>query len=193
MTTQKQIEASRSNGAKSHGPVTPEGKQIAAGNATRHGLLSRSIVLKGESVSRFEALYDSLLAEHQPATQSEHALVNSMAAALWRQLRVWGFQKLAVDNRIAQSQESGWFVAMETYILDPDIPTLLRYETAFSRQFSRALKELNTLKSRRSGICPHLPTEPLTGSTWDPLPDSTDQNSFCETNPATCNSNEISS
>ena len=86
MITQKQIEAARINGAKSHGPVTPEGKQISSGNATRHGLLSGAIVLKGESIERFEALYDSLLAEHQPATQSEVAIVNARAAALWLRL-----------------------------------------------------------------------------------------------------------
>ena len=193
MPTQKQMEAARSNGAKSLGPVTPEGKQIAAGNAFRHGLLSGSIVLNGELVSQFEALHDSLLAEHQPATQSELALVRALAAALWRQLRVWGFQKLTVDNQTATSKHPAWFAAMQIYIHEKDIPTLLRYETTFSRQFSRALKELNVLKSRRSGIGPPLPAVPLTGSTWEPLPDSTEHNCFCETNPATRNSNKINS
>jgi hypothetical protein len=170
MSTQKQIEASRINGAKSQGPVTPEGKQISSANATRHGLLSGSIVLKGESIERFGALYDALLAEHQPATQSEVAVVNAMAVALWRQLRVWGFEKLSVDLDIANHDGPAWHTALLSYLTpDGKIGTLLRYETAYSRQFSRALRELNALKARRSGVTPPPPALVLTGATWDPI------------------------
>ena len=170
MTTQKQTEASRINGAKSQGPVTPEGKQISSGNATRHGLLSGAIVLKGEPIERFEALCDSLIAEHQPATQSELSAVNAMAAALWRQLRVWSFEKSCVDLDIANRDGPAWYTALLSY-LSPDekIGTLLRYETAYSRQFSRALKELDTLKARRSIVTPLSPALVLTGATWDPI------------------------
>ena len=170
MSTYKQIEASRTNGAKSQGPVTPEGKQVSSANATRHGLLSSAIVLKGESVQRFEALYDSLLAEHQPTTQSEVSVVNAMAAALWRQLRVWSFEKSCVDIDIANRDSPAWYTAMLSY-LSPDekIGTLLRYETAYSRQFSRALSELNMLKTRRSGVTPPPPAPVLTGATWDTI------------------------
>ena len=117
MITQLQIEASRINGAKSRGPVTPEGKQTSARNATLHGLLAGSIVLKGESVARFEALHGSLLAEHQPVTQSEVALVDAMAAALWRQWRVWGFQKLSVHTDIVN--HDGHAVTLRNHLQPP--------------------------------------------------------------------------
>ena len=155
MPTQKQIEAARINGAKSHGPVTPEGKQASSTNAIRHGLLSGSIVLKGESIARFEALYDDLLSEHQPATQSEIAVVNVMAAALWRQLRVWGFEKLWVDTDIANQDRPAWYSALNSYVGPHTcIGTLLRYETAYSRQFSRAQKEIVALNVTGHNGCP---------------------------------------
>ena len=170
MSTQKQIDASRINGANSQGPVTPQGKQTSSLNATSHGLLSSSIVLKGESIERFEALNDALLAEHQPATQSEISLVNAMAAALWRQSRVWGFEKLSVDIDIDKQDGPACYAALISYLTpDGKINTLLRYETAYSRQFSRAIKELNALKSRRSGVSPPPPALLLTGATWDPI------------------------
>ena len=68
MSTQKQIDASRANGAKSNGPKTPEGQQTSSRNNTRHGLLSRTIVLEGESLERFTELHESLILEHKPNT-----------------------------------------------------------------------------------------------------------------------------
>ena len=155
MPTQKQIDAARINGAKSLGPITPEGKQASSINATRHGLLSGSIVFKGESIAAFETLYGDLLSERQPATQSEIAVVNAMAAALWRQLRVWGFEKLSADADIANQDGPAWYSALNSYVGPNNcMGTLLRYETAYSRQFSRAQKEIVALKARRTGLTP---------------------------------------
>src|SRR5882757_10588197 len=51
--SEKQIAASRANGALSHGPVTPEGKAISSRNSLRHGMLAKTIVLEGESLDHF--------------------------------------------------------------------------------------------------------------------------------------------
>ena len=83
MRTVKQIEASRENGAKSHGPVTEEGKAISARNNTRHGLLAQAVVIIGESPESFTALLDKLVAEHQPQILSEMIQVEKMAVAYW--------------------------------------------------------------------------------------------------------------
>jgi len=51
--SEKEKGRSRANGAKSRGPVTPEGKARACRNNTRHGLLSRDMMLTTESTEAF--------------------------------------------------------------------------------------------------------------------------------------------
>jgi hypothetical protein len=53
MRTERQIQASRANGARSRGPVTAEGKRNSSRNAVKHGWLAETIVLKSELSDRF--------------------------------------------------------------------------------------------------------------------------------------------
>src|ERR1035438_7259024 len=154
MPTDKQIRASKTNGAHSRGPATEQGKRNSARNSTRHGLLSQTIVLEEEDSGRFSDLFEAYLDEYQPRTASQVTLVETMAAARWRQLRVWGMQKSGMDRDMAlQDPAIGpapvrALAALRTSpetLCSPD--TLLRYEIAFDRQFSRALTRLLALQS----------------------------------------------
>jgi hypothetical protein len=156
MSTPKQIAASRANGAKSKGPVTPQGKRNSSRNATRHGLLAETIVLEAEHTGRFLELLESLIDEHQPQTPTETMLVDTIAAARWRQDRIWGMQKVAFDHDIAScdAAESSPLRAVLALRASPEsIRThelLLRYEIALDRQISRALLRLHQLQDRRN-------------------------------------------
>ena len=103
MRTPKQTEASRANGAKSKGPVTPQGKINSSRNSTRHGMFADTIVLEAEEKSQFLELLDDLFEEHQPRTRTETMLVETIAAARWRQERIWGMQKIAFDYDVSSS------------------------------------------------------------------------------------------
>jgi hypothetical protein len=104
MSSILRIEASRANGAKSRGPVTPEGKLASAENsklstgpvtpegkarssrnAITHGMLAGAIVLTEEETVRFSDELDLLEEELQPRTPVEFKLVRVMAVADWRQ------------------------------------------------------------------------------------------------------------
>jgi len=155
MATELQIQASRATGARSCGPVTAQGKLNSSKNNTRHGLLARTIVMDSESLEGFEQLLDSYREEFDPQTATETSLVETMAIARWRYLRVCHMQRATLDIEMARQESSasappiravGVFRTLSDNSRALDL--LLRYETAFERQFTRALRALLQLQSR---------------------------------------------
>jgi len=173
MPSDKQLQASKANGARSRGPTTEQGKRISSRNSTRHGLLSQTVVLEEEEPERFLELYAAFLDEYQPRTASQLSLVETMVVARWRQLRIWGAQKTAMDRDMALQDPSVGPASVRALAAlrgspesscPPDV--LLRYEIAFDRQFSRALARLLTLQSLPvRQTAPYHPETPA-GLTW---------------------------
>jgi hypothetical protein len=83
MAIERQIQANRANAKRSTGPITDEGKQASSQNARRHDQLSSCVVLKAECTPVFNELIDSLIAEFQPKTANETALMETTAVARW--------------------------------------------------------------------------------------------------------------
>ncbi len=87
-TSDKQIAANRKNAAKSTGPVTDAGKQIASRNALKHGLLAREVIITdgegAEDTAEFEALLADFQAHYDPQGPMEAILVEKIAVAHWR-------------------------------------------------------------------------------------------------------------
>jgi hypothetical protein len=77
--------ASRSNGAKSRGPKTADGKARSAKNALKHGLRAQKFVVVGdESAAAFEALEAALVDELAPDGTLQRLLAGRIARAAWR-------------------------------------------------------------------------------------------------------------
>jgi hypothetical protein len=157
MASELQQIASRTNGAKSHGPVTPDGKQASSRNSLDHGFNSKRIVLPGESQEEFDQLLASYLDEHHPETPTERTLIENMAVARWRQQRVWALETAGLTNEMRRPRyiegedfETQAFVAFRTLTDDTRALELLnRYEARFERQFRAALTALLTLRAKR--------------------------------------------
>jgi hypothetical protein len=74
------IQAARANGAKSHGPKTAEGKQIASLNALKHGLTASIVVLQNESEEQYQADLRDYLDHFRPQGKPETDLVHQLSA-----------------------------------------------------------------------------------------------------------------
>jgi hypothetical protein len=157
MSSELEQIASRTNGAKSHGPVTEEGKQASSRNSLTHGFNSKRIVLPGESQQEFDELLASYLDEHQPETPTERTLIENMAVARWRQQRAWALETAGLGNEIrrpryheGEDPDTQAFVAFRALTDDSHAIDLLnRYEARFERQFRAALTAFLNLRAKR--------------------------------------------
>ncbi len=159
MSSLRRIAASRANGARSQGPITPEGKQRSSRNATRHGFLSRIVVLESESPDAFHGVLDDYVRQFAPANPVQLAIVEEMVAALWRQRRLWAAETRIFDTAAAAQTHAeddiGRIAGAFSYLASqPDLNLIHRYETRLHRMFQRALN--NFVMLRNMG----MPNEP---------------------------------
>jgi hypothetical protein len=165
--SEAQIAASRANGAHSHGPATEEGKAKCGQSNTRHGLLSNTILVTGESADEFNRLLNSQIRELEPQNEGELMMIEEMVHCKWRQMRIWGITAVGISDEIEGQSETA------PELLDRSLPSrafraveemhnnrttmsaLHRYETAFSRKFDKTLKDLTAKKEKRNGGTQH--------------------------------------
>ena len=179
MSSQRRMEASRANGARSRGPVTPEGKERSAKNAIRHGLMAQTVVLQDEDPEAFETTVDALIERFQPADEFELSLIEDMAAAQWRQHRIGAIETRLLDNAAAGFSDElpidRLVAAFESLASGPAIALVHRYETRQNRMFHRALKTLIELRKQNlpnePNPIPEHPEAPAAASQTDPDPE----------------------
>src|SRR5262245_27355524 len=86
------IRASRANGARSRGPITPQGKANSSRNSLRHGLLAKAVLVGKESPESFRALCELLAQRFAPVDDLELGMLEEMAASFWRLRRAWAME-----------------------------------------------------------------------------------------------------
>lgn len=69
------------------GPTSTEGKLRASKNATKHGILSKNLVVSGEKTSEYQSFRQNLIETLQPEGTMEALLVEKIACLAWRQRR----------------------------------------------------------------------------------------------------------
>ena len=143
-------EASRRNGARSSGPVTPEGRARSSRNALRHGLCAeKHVVVDGESAQAFAAFEAALIDDLAPQGALQTLLAGRIARAAWRLERAE-----RIEAELFAREMDGPFGGGDlglALIRDGNgaraFDTLLRYRGAAQAEFSRALRLLKALQA----------------------------------------------
>ena len=162
MSSALKSETARINGAKSRGPVTPEGKARSSANSRRHGLASASILMEGESAEDFQLLRADFIKQFQPQTAVETDLVDVMAIARWRLRRLLAIEAHLFDLEILHRKDELKYRSKQKVLEQEDrlafvfqrlgdngnsLTLLLRYEGSLNRSYDKALKQLLLLQS----------------------------------------------
>lgn len=92
MTTANQANSKKSTGAK-----TEQGKQQVALNSVKHGLFSTRLIMPFESADEYGELLDGLIESLNPTGSVELLLVEKVAVAIWRQLRLTRAESASIE------------------------------------------------------------------------------------------------
>ena len=83
-TSGKKIIANRQNAAHSTGPTSTAGKRRSAGNALKHGIFAKDLVLSAEEKPEFDELNNALRRQFDPATPMQEIAFWRVSCACWR-------------------------------------------------------------------------------------------------------------
>ncbi|PWT81407.1 MAG: hypothetical protein C5B57_10515 [Blastocatellia bacterium] len=101
MRTEAQQVASRENGAKGRGPVTPAGKARSAQNSLKHGLTAEQALIPGEDPMIWTATRDAYFRHWEPEDEVEADLVEAMFLHKWRLRRAAWVEASAIRRAMA--------------------------------------------------------------------------------------------
>jgi hypothetical protein len=174
MPSQRQLDANRRNAARG-GPRTPEGRAAVRCNALDHGLTASITVLPGEDPKAFQQLREDLFQDYLPATYTERMLFEEFARCSWKLLRlrrveneIWTEyifairRKEGVTDAPTQQEADRALAGVLVEVPTKNLANYYRYERAITRDFYRALHELERAQRERRRREPIPVTEPLT-------------------------------
>jgi hypothetical protein len=167
MTSELKSATSRANGAKSHGPITAEGKEKSSLNALDHGFTSKkTIVLKCENEGEFRIMLGDYDAAYQPGSPVEKDLVDEMVACRWRMQRLRLIETALMDSEMERplpdaetTEDPGYQMAFAfRRLVDGSraISLASRYESRLHRIHEHSHRTLRELQQTRVGAAPSV-------------------------------------
>jgi hypothetical protein len=161
MASKKQIAANRENAKKSTGPKDTSLTRL---NALKHGILSKEVLLKGESKRDLEELGRRLRQELAPQGELEIILVDRIVSSIWRLKRALKVESALMSYEYEDGLYDDWDekpkdqrLVYKGMLVGSYHEVVLRYETTIERQIYRALHELIRLQGARKGEKPPAP------------------------------------
>jgi hypothetical protein len=133
---------------------------VSSKNATKHGLLSRGVVLSDEDAAEFELFERQMRKALRPHGGLERSLAARAIAAAWRLHRLERIEALMLDagRKNWLGEDVGLSNGFIGVCVNGDAYSKLgRYEAGIERAFYRALHELQRVQASRAGRDVSLP------------------------------------
>jgi hypothetical protein len=94
--------ANKKNAEKSPGPKSTRGKLFASQNSIRHGILTRDLLLPGESAAELEQVRKELIASYGAVGSSELVQVEIVLSSEWRLRRLYRAEAGEITTILSQ-------------------------------------------------------------------------------------------
>jgi hypothetical protein len=136
-------QAARTNGAKSKGPVTAEGKKNSSQNAVKHGLTALKWTGRPEDEAAYQEFSQAVTAELNPQGILQEVLAERIVSSMWRLRRI-----PVIEATLASSIEESdrWTRDQRVAQWPHQKLALSRYEANIHRCMHKDMKELRALK-----------------------------------------------
>lgn len=157
-------ESSRINGAKSNGPITPEGRQRSSWNRTTHGMHSTRVVLRNECMQTYMHLSERFTGLFQPRDVFEQELVSNLVNARWRIRRLEAASAANLDLAIEEGRPEfaqkyqnldrthEHALAYRALAQSPQSDLMSRHEDRQHRLFERSYRLLARHRGKHSAL-----------------------------------------
>jgi hypothetical protein len=132
---------------KKGGPQSPDGKEVARWNATRHGISSPAPVVPGlEKHEDWQEYREAILEHYSPDGPVEHELAERVAILSWRLRRVTRYEAQAIA--ISQEKVEDDYHSLASFkasmrgegIAATTHPQDIRFEAAYTKRTERAFR-----------------------------------------------------
>ncbi len=128
------------------GPKSAEGKKNSSKNATTHGVLSKKLILPGESQEQFDEVWNGWWEEYEPEGYAEERLVTLLIHNDWflqRAMRALAQAEAALFGQ-EDLEPADWTEAQRSHL-----QVMQRYKTTAERAFYRSLAAVQGLRRDR--------------------------------------------
>lgn len=120
------------SGPQKRGPKTAEGKARSSRNALKHGLRAKNFtILYDEDGDQFDAFAAEISKAFGPRDAVEAHFVDSIAIAMWREIRADGLEASTIDHERGRH-----------------LSTVVRYRAQVQGELRRAMANLDAYRAR---------------------------------------------
>jgi hypothetical protein len=166
MRSPKQIAASRENGRKSHGAITPEGKARIVNANLWTGVFAESHVLTWEHEAELDDLRDEYYTCHPTASPEARCLLDQIILCEWQLRRLAQAESALWDDLGSNGSQDTDPAAQALRVGDQNFQRVQYRINSTRRAFQNALRELERLEARDRDVIviPKDPDPPATNT-----------------------------
>ena len=141
MSSELQQDASRSNGAKSHGALSPETQAICAKNSLKHGLTAKTLSLTEEEREDYTNLVNITFNHYRPISSMEKHVIQSVADLEWKIVKADIYEAGILANGRMSNRE-------DLKDVEPPEHRYLIIEGLIYQTYAKVLQNLTLQRSR---------------------------------------------